>query len=642
MTAHDLSPDVLTALSLRFQVAGELGRGGMGTVLRGHDRELGREVAIKLLPASVSEVLGADRFAQEIRLTARLVHPNIVPLFSSGEAAGCLYFVMPLIEGGTLRQRLTANGPRPPAEVRRIVADLAEALAYAHANGVIHRDLKPENIFWHQERALLSDFGIARTHGRSDGDTLRLTGAGMLVGTVDYVSPEQAEALAHIDGRSDLYSLGCVAFELLTGRAPYAGRSAAATIAAHLTAPVPDVRHQRPDTPNRLAALIQRMMAKEPEDRPATGVALLHELRAIDDMAQSLTIVDTPVPSSRMKLPDDVAKLLQQGNALMAAAIQGGSGARGKLELARVYHEKALARAPDSALVLVGLSDVVNVMGVRGFTDIKAAQREAHEIRLRALAIDDTIGEVHTGIGYTFLYWEDEFDLAGAELRRGAELSPRNAVGRRIYGAWLKIAGRLSDALEEMHAAVAAAPDAPFMHVGLADVLMALGRYDEATGPLRDALRLSPNYDAALERLEMSCHRAGLHEEALDARRSMLGVRGETARLQALMEDVERMGWVAAREADLRRELQQLLEKAQQEDPFQDVATSRQASDKILIVLAELGEWNRAMDWVEQGYHRRPGRLRRVLMDLPYNRRGLAVDSRYARLLRTAGLADLI
>ena len=642
MTAHDISPDVLTALSLRFQVSGELGRGGMGTVLRGHDRELGREVAIKLLPSSVSEVLGADRFSQEIRLTARLVHPNIVPLFSSGKAAGSLYFVMPLIEGGTLRQRLVALGPRPAAEVRRIVADLAEALAYAHANGVIHRDLKPENVFWHQERALLADFGIARTHGQADGDTLRLTGAGMLVGTVDYVSPEQAEAMTDIDGRADLYSLGCVAFELLTGRSPYAGRSAAATIAAHLTAPVPDVRRIRPDTPPLLALLIQRLMAKEREGRPATGVELLHELRAIDG-ALPPTIIDTPVPTPQVReLPDDVAKLLKQGNALMAAAMQGGTGARGKLELAKVYFEKALVRTPESAVVLVALSDVVNVIGVRGFTDIEVALRESHAIRLRALALDDTIGEVHTGIGYTFLYWEDEFELAGAELRKGAELSPRNAIGRRIYGAWLKIAGRLTDALEEMHAAVAGASNAPFMYVGLADVLMALGRYDEATGPLQDALRLSPNYDAALERLEMSCHRAGLHEEALDARRSMLGVRGETARLSALMEDVARVGWVAAREADLRRELEQLLEKAQVEDPFQDVATSRQASDKILIVLAELGEWNRAMDWVEQGYHRRPGRLRRVLMDLPYNRKGLAVDARYARVLRTAGLADLI
>ena len=139
----------------------------MGTVLRGHDRELGREVAIKLLPAQLSIELGGERFAQEIRLTARLVHPNIVPLFSSGEAAGSLYYVMPLIEGPTLRQQLTDSGPLPPGQVRRIMADLAEALAYAHATGVVHRDLKPQNIFWYQERTLLADFGIAVVSGQA-------------------------------------------------------------------------------------------------------------------------------------------------------------------------------------------------------------------------------------------------------------------------------------------------------------------------------------------------------------------------------------------------------------------------------------------------------------------------------------------
>ena len=643
VAAIDLPPDVLTALSLRFHLAGELGRGGMGTVLRGHDRELGREVAIKLLPASVSQAIGPDRFAQEIRLTARLVHPNIVPLFFSGDAAGWLYFVMPLIEGGTLRQRLAVSGPRPASEVRRIVADLAEALAYAHASGVIHRDLKPENIFWYQERALLADFGIARAHGQTD-DTRRLTGAGMLIGTLDYVSPEQAGATVELDGRSDLYSLGCVAFELLTGRAPYAGRIPGATIAAHLTAPVPDVREHRPDIPPRLATLIGRLMAKKREDRPATGVVLLQELRAIDESAQPVTLVDMPVASSRAgKLPPDLAQLLEQGKSLTTAAIHGGAAARGKLELARVYLEKALARAPDSALVMIGLSDVIHIMGVRGF----AGPRRKHSRRHTNSACarwPSTIPSANCirGIGYTFLYWQDEFELAGAELKRGAELSPRHAVGRRIYGAWLKIAGRLPEALDEMRAAVAAAPDAPFMLVGLADVLMALGRYDEARGPLREALRLSPNYDVVLERLEMSCHRAGLYEEALDARRSMLGVRGETARLQELMETAATQGWPAAREADLRRELEQLLATAQRQDPFEDSFTSRQLSDRVIIVLAELGEWSRAMDWVEQGYHRRPGRLRRVLMDLPYNRGGLAVDARYARLLRTAGLAHLI
>ena len=642
MDVTDLPLEVLTALSLRFQVNGELGRGGMGTVLRGHDRELGREVAIKLLPAAVSRALGSDRFAQEIRLTARLVHPNIVPLFSSGEAAGCLYFVMPLIDGGTLRQRLRDRGPLPAAEVRRIIADLAEALAYAHASGVVHRDLKPENIFWHQERALLADFGIASSGDRSD-PAGRLTEVGMVIGTLDYVSPEQAAGDAEIDGRSDLYSLGCVAFELLTGQPPFGGRGAGATIVAHITAPIPDVRSLRPDAPPRLASLIQRLMAKDRTDRPATGVALLQDLRAIDSDAVPVTIVDLPTPApQRPNLPAEVVQLLKQGQEIFQVAVQGGSGARGKMEMAKVYYEKALARAPDSAPALVGLSDVIHVMGTRGFTDFAEALQKAHDLRLQALAIDDTNGELHTSIGVTFLYWDDEFDQAGIELRRGVELSPRYALGHRHFGAWLKIAERLPEALDQMRTAVALVPDAPFMAVGLADILMALGRYDEAGGPLRDALRLAPNYEAALERLEMSCHRAGLHEEALDARRSMLGVRGEVARLQSLMEEVERQGWPAAREADLRRELQHLLEKAQLEDPFQDAAGSRQLSDKLIIVLAELGEWQRAMDWVEQGYHRRPGRLRRVLMDMPYNRKGLAVDSRYARLLRTAGLAHLI
>ena len=636
----DLPPDVLTALSLRFRVEGELGRGGMGTVLKGHDRELGREVAIKLLPATLSQALGPDRFAQEIRLTARLVHPNIVPLISSGEAAGWLYFVMPLIEGGTLRQRLTNAGPMTFAEVTHIIADLAEALAYAHSIGVVHRDLKPENVFWYQDRALLADFGIARTVGAAD--MTRLTQTGMVIGTLDYISPEQVEGTSSIDGRSDLYSLGCVAYELLTGNAPFGGRSATAKIAAHLTAPPPDARQARPDAPPRLAELVQRLMAKQADDRPATGAALLQDLRAIAS-APTQTVVTSSVPTPEpSNLPSDVLQLMRQGKVLYSAAVQGGHGARGKLEMAKVYYDKAVAKAPESALALVGLADVVHVMGVRGFSDLAEAHRYSHELRLRALTIDDSIGELHTSLGTTFLYWEDEFDVAGSELRQGAELSPRNALSRRIHGAWLKIAGRLPEALEEMRAAVTLAPDAPFMHVGLADVLMALGRYDEAAGPLRDALRLSPNYDAALERLEMSCHRAGLHEEALDARRSMLGAQKETERLQSLDEDFEKLGWPAAREADLRRGLQQLLEKARTEDAFQDTAGSRQLSDKLIIVLAELGEWQRAMDWVEQGYHRRPGRLRRVLMDLPYNRRGLAVDARYARLLRTAGLTHLI
>ena len=184
---------------------------------------------------------------------------------------------------------------------------------------------------------------------------------------------------------------------------------------------------------------------------------------------------------------------------------------------------------------------------------------------------------------YSWIHAADEFELAGAELARGVELSPDGAEGRRYYGSWLKIAGRAEEALGQMRAAARLAPTAPFMRVGEADVLMTLGRYDEAVGALREALRLQPRYEAALERLEMACHRAGRHEEALDARRALLGARGATARMTALEQRTAELGWVAAREADLRAELATLLERAETEDPFLDRDTSRQLSDQIII-----------------------------------------------------------
>jgi tetratricopeptide (TPR) repeat protein len=640
-----LPADLLDALAGRFAVERELGRGGMATVLLAHDRSLDRLVAIKVLAPELSAALGSDRFSREIRLTARLVHPSIVPLFDSGQAGSCLYYVMPFIDGETLRGRLLAHGARPGDEVAHVVRDLAEALAYAHGMGVVHRDLKPENVFWYGGRALLADFGIATTIDTThDGGPL--TGTGTIIGTVAYMSPEQASGAKDIDGRSDLYSLGCVAFELLTGQPPFGGTTPMALLAAHLSAPVPSVRELKPDVPPRIARVVEQLLAKEPAARPPTAAALLEAMRT-DPGLVPMTAGAGPAAPARPSdavtgTAPEVRDLVEKARTLYARAMQGGEGARDKLEMARVYAEKALALAPENALVLTLLSDITLVLGVRGFADFATAEERAREFRMRALVADDTVGEVHTSLGANFLYWQDDFETAGIELQRGAELSPDAAEGRRIYGAWLKIAGRLSEALEEMHAAVRLAPRAPFMRVGLADVLMATGRYHEAIGPLRDALRLLPRYAAALERLEMSCHRAGRQEEALDARRIMLGTRGETERMAQLSADAAADGWLVARERDLKRELDALLAQAGREDPFHDLSGSRQLADKIVIVLAELGEWSQAMDWIERGYYRRPGRLRRVLTDLPYDHHGLASDPRYARLLRTAGLEDLL
>ena len=204
------------------------------------------------------------------------------------------------------------------------------------------------------------------------------------------------------------------------------------------------------------------------------------------------------------------------------------------------------------------------------------------------------------------------------------------------------MAGRFDEALARVERAVALMPDSPHAFVGLADTLMSMGRYVEAIAPLKQALRILPRYPQAMERLEMAAHRAGRIDEAYSSRRSLLGTQRLFARLDLLTEVMEKDGWDAARSQDLAAELQDLLALAAAEDPFKDRQTSRHISDSIIIASGELGEWTRAMDWVERGYFVRPGRLIRVLTDLPFDRRGLAQDRRYARLLRTAGLEFLL
>jgi len=613
----------------------------MGTVFLARDGMLGRAVAIKVLTPELSRALGPERFAREIQLTAQLVHPNIVPLFDSGESDGWLYYVMPFIDGATLRAHLDRGEPVATADIMRIIADTAEALAYAHSVGIVHRDVKPENIFWYGGRALLADFGIAASEQATlGGESLTVTGT--IVGTVAYMSPEQASGQKDVDGRADLYSLGCVAYELLSGRPPYVRPSAVATLAAHFSDPVPAVGECRPHVHPALAALVEQLLAKDRDLRPADAAAVLKALRPLESAAGPKLTVPVRLARQRETLPDppDVQELVAKARSLYTHSTQGGEGAREKLLMGRVYAEKAVAKAPNSAAALTALSNLCLVLGVRGFADRDEVLPRARELRLRALAIDDSLGPVHMALGTVFLYWEDDFEMAGSELALSVELDPDDPDAHRMYGAWLRIAGRPQESLEHMRAAVQLAPKAAFMYVGLADVLMALGRYDEAIAPLRQALRLHARYDAALERLEMSCHRAGRHDEALDARRQLLGIRGETGRIAEVADDAAQHGWLVARERDLRRELAALELQAERDGAFDETSSTRLVGDKIIIVLAELGEWTQAMDWVERAYHHRPGRLRRVLNDLPYDHHGLARDPRYARLLRTAGIEE--
>ena len=272
---------VTAALGDRYAIDRELGRGGMATVYVAQDRRHAREVAIKVLRPDVAAAIGAERFLREIAIAARLTHPHVLPLIDSGQAAGSLYYVMPYVRGESLRQRLARERRLPLKDALRIARELGAGLDYAHREGFIHRDVKPENVLLADGHAVIADFGIARAICQScDGQNV--TEVGLTIGTPEYMSPEQAAGDRDLDGRSDLYSLACVIYETLAGEPPFAGASARAVMAQHLSEAPPPLRARRPDAPAAVEQALARALAKDPADRFATVAQFVAALEATD------------------------------------------------------------------------------------------------------------------------------------------------------------------------------------------------------------------------------------------------------------------------------------------------------------------------------------------------------------------------
>ncbi len=274
----DLIARLQAALADRYTIERELGRGGMATVYLAQDRKHHRRVAIKILKPELAAALGPERFLREIEIAAGLTHPHILPLHDSGEAGGLLYYVMPLVEGQTLRGRLEREKQLPLEDALAITRDIAEALSYAHSHSVVHRDIKPENILFQVGHAVVSDFGIARAITAAAGG--RLTETGIAIGTPGYMSPEQASGREPVDGRSDLYSLGCVLYEMLAGEPPFTGPSAESIVRQHLSAPPPRVSAMRAAVTPAVEQAIARALAKTPADRFATAALFADALGA--------------------------------------------------------------------------------------------------------------------------------------------------------------------------------------------------------------------------------------------------------------------------------------------------------------------------------------------------------------------------
>jgi tetratricopeptide (TPR) repeat protein/tRNA A-37 threonylcarbamoyl transferase component Bud32 len=313
----------------RYAIEREIGAGGMATVYLAEDLKHQRKVAIKVLRSEITAALGADRFHREIRIAAQLEHPNVLTLIDSGDAEGMLYYVMPYISGESLREKLAKEHELPINEAVRILRDAVDALAHAHEKGVVHRDIKPDNVLLSGRHALVTDFGVAKAVSEATGRD-KLTTAGVSLGTPTYMAPEQAAADPHIDQRADIYAIGVVAYELLTGRPPFTGNTPQQVLSAHVTETPDPVTKHRQTVPPQLEQLVMRCLEKKPADRWQSAEELLPALEAVSTPSGGITPTGTqPISgfdyeaAARRSHPVRVAVLFGVGAVAVLAVLYG-------------------------------------------------------------------------------------------------------------------------------------------------------------------------------------------------------------------------------------------------------------------------------------------------------------------------------
>src|SRR6478672_9220723 len=274
-------------LGTSYTITRELGGGGMSRVFLAHEQELGRDVVVKVLPPEMIAGVSADRFDREIRLAARLQHPHIVPVLTAGQMNGVPYYTMPFVEGSSLRARLTGDGSLPITEAIGVLRDVAKALAYAHERGIVHRDIKPDNVLLTGGSAVVTDFGIAKalSAARTDAPGGTLTQIGTSIGTPAYMSPEQAAADPATDHRTDIYSFGCLAYEVIAGRPPFLAKSPQKLLAAQMGEAPQPVNELRPDVPLALGQLVMKCLSKDADDRPQRAADIVRVLETVTSSA---------------------------------------------------------------------------------------------------------------------------------------------------------------------------------------------------------------------------------------------------------------------------------------------------------------------------------------------------------------------
>jgi TolB-like protein len=412
---QDILPRLRSALADRYRIERELGSGGMATVHLARDLKHSRQVAIKVLRPELAAALGPERFLREIEIAARLQHPHILTLIDSGEAEGLLYYVMPFVEGETLRQHLDREHLLPLDEACRIADEVAEALQYAHSEGIIHRDIKPENIMLSRGHAVVTDFGIARALSEAGGTGLTQTG--FTAGTPAYMSPEQASADQELDARSDIYALGCVLYEMLAGEPPFTGHSAQAVLTKHMLDPVPRVSRLRDTVPPTLDSAVTKAIAKAPADRFTTAGEFAEAMRK-----------GARVPTWR---PRVLSSLPAERRALVAAALVV------VIAVAAVVLQRA---RPTPGPAVSSTRIAVLPFKVRGSAELAYLGGGIVELLSRAL---DGAGELRTVDPHAVLSTVTADQSAEIGPTQAAEAAQRFGAGRYVLGSVVLAGGSL-------------------------------------------------------------------------------------------------------------------------------------------------------------------------------------------------------
>jgi len=644
-----------SALADRYELEREIGRGGMATVYLARDQKHHRAVAIKVLHPHLALNLGPERFLREIQIAAQLQHPHIVPLYDSGQARDLLYYVMPYVEGESLRQRLERERQLSLDDALQLTRAVAAALDYAHRHRVVHRDIKPENVMLHEGEAMVTDFGIAKAVSAAASDNLTQTGAS--VGTPAYMSPEQAAGAVELDGRSDVYSLGCVLHEMLAGRTPFVGPTAQAIIAQCFTTPPPPLRSARPGVPEWVEQAALKALAKEPADRFATAAQFAQALKppGVTTPPGPTSVTAASAPKSIAVLPfvnmsadpeneyftdgiaEEIINALTKIRALRVASRTSAFAFKGKNQDIRRVGEQlsvgtvlegSVRKAGNRLRVTAQLVSVVDGYHLwsdrydRELEDVFAIQDEIAGSIVKALRVvlseeeKRAIEKAPTENVQAYDYYLrgrqffHQFRRTGIQFarrmfERAIDMDARYALAYAgvadccsfLYMYWDGSKANLESAESASRKALELDPELAEAHASRGFAVSLSKRYDEARHEFETAIRLNPKLYEAHYLYARACFQEGKLEEAVRHYQDASRVRPEDYQALLLMQvPLRALGRRAEGEAALRRGLE-VVEQHLELNPDDARALYLGAGGMV-----QLGERERGLEWTKRAY----------------------------------------